>query len=83
MEKKIEVGSSRTFVLISLLLLTLNSFTAIPTEEELSRSTLWPEVQKLYYHPNEISCVASTADGALLASSCRANAAKEAAIAIW
>ena len=57
--------------------------TGVPYEEDLIQSTLWPEVQKLYGHGNEMLAVASTSDGGLLASACRAAQADHAFILLW
>jgi len=54
-----------------------------PTEDILHQNTLWPEMQKLYGHGYEIFCVASTPDGALLASACKASKPEHAAIILW
>lgn len=43
---------------------------ALPLEEQLLQSTLWPERIKLYGHPNEIVCLAANA--CHLASACKA-----------
>ena len=48
---------------------------APPTEENLLQNTLWPEMEKLYGHSNELSAVACSPDGALLASACKVVAA--------
>lgn len=54
-----------------------------PLEESLSRHTLWPEVEKLYGHGYEISCLAASHDGALVASACRASSLNHAVIRIF
>eukprot|EP00088_Acartia_fossae_P049297 TRINITY_DN5423_c0_g1_i6.p1 TRINITY_DN5423_c0_g1~~TRINITY_DN5423_c0_g1_i6.p1 ORF type:complete len:802 (-),score=139.46 TRINITY_DN5423_c0_g1_i6:13-2394(-) len=54
-----------------------------PTEESLVQNTLWPEVHKLYGHGYEVYCVASSADGRMVASACKSSQPKEAAILIW
>ncbi|XP_065224423.1 elongator complex protein 2 [Planococcus citri] len=59
------------------------SVNGIPTEDELAQNTLWPEMQKLYYHPNEVSSMASSHDGTLIASACKATSAKHASVAVW
>ncbi|KKY39541.1 putative wd domain-containing protein [Diaporthe ampelina] len=54
-----------------------------PLEESLSRHTLWPEVEKLYGHGYEISCLAASHDGSLVASACRASSLNHAVIRIF
>ncbi|XP_078357797.1 elongator complex protein 2-like isoform X6 [Oculina patagonica] len=54
-----------------------------PTEDILHQNTLWPEVQKLYGHGYEIFCVASSPDGSLLASACKASKPEHAALILW
>jgi elongator complex protein 2 len=62
----------------------------LPHERDLGVTSLWPEVRKLYGHQTELVCLASNAgkcDGPnqqiLLASSCKARDAENAAIRIW
>lgn len=54
-----------------------------PLEEALSRHTLWPEVEKLYGHGYEISCLAASHDGKLVASACKASSLNHAVIRIF
>ncbi|EGC32254.1 hypothetical protein DICPUDRAFT_155801 [Dictyostelium purpureum] len=54
-----------------------------PFEEHLLQSSLWPEIQKLYGHGNEIISVACSYDGQYLASACRASAPDQATVRIW
>lgn len=54
-----------------------------PLEETLSRHTLWPEVEKLYGHGYEISCLAVSHDGTLVASACRASSLNHAVIRLF
>ena len=51
-----------------------------PLEDQLARHTLWPEREKLYGHGYEISAVASSHDGTLVATSCRASSLDHAVI---
>lgn len=60
-----------------------HSFKGPPTEETLMQNTLWPEVQKLYGHGYEVFAITSTADGKVLASSCRATNEEHAQIILW
>mmetsp|Transcript_12089 Transcript_12089/g.22616 ORF Transcript_12089/g.22616 Transcript_12089/m.22616 type:complete len:1103 (-) Transcript_12089:973-4281(-) len=63
----------------------------LPTERDLGVLSLWPEVRKLYGHLTEIVCLASTAgrcsslenSQVLVASSCKARDADNAAIRVW
>ena len=52
--------------------------TVPPPEESLIQNTLWPELQKLYGHGNEIFAVCSNPDGSLIASACTAKKAEQA-----
>ncbi|KAI5806563.1 WD40-repeat-containing domain protein [Peziza echinospora] len=61
----------------------LNTLSHPPLEDHLSRHTLWPEVDKLYGHGHEISCVASTHSGRYIATACRASSTDHAAIRIY
>lgn len=54
-----------------------------PQEETLMQNTLWPEMQKLYGHGYEIFALAATADGSVLASTCKASNAEHAQIILW
>ncbi|RDA95774.1 hypothetical protein CP533_5116 [Ophiocordyceps camponoti-saundersi (nom. inval.)] len=54
-----------------------------PLEETLSRHTLWPELEKLYGHGYEISCLAASHDGRLVASACKASSANHAVIRLF
>lgn len=54
-----------------------------PIEENLSRHTLWPEVEKLYGHGYEISCLAVSHDGSLIASACKASSLNHAVIRLF
>ncbi|KAF4779337.1 WD repeat domain-containing protein [Colletotrichum scovillei] len=54
-----------------------------PFEESLSRHTLWPETEKLYGHGYEISCLAASYDGKLIASACKASSLNHAVIRVF
>ena len=69
----------------------------LPTEEELATSTLWPEIEKIYGHGYEASppvppaslltgvqvvTVATSHDGSLFATACRANNTEHAVVRI-
>lgn len=54
-----------------------------PFEESLSRYTLWPEVEKLYGHGYEVSCLAASHDGKLIASACKASSLNHAVIRVF
>lgn len=54
-----------------------------PTEEHLSRHTLWPEIEKLYGHGYEISCLAASHDGSIIATACKASSIDHAVIRLY
>ncbi|KAI0157550.1 elongator complex protein [Xylariaceae sp. FL1272] len=54
-----------------------------PFEESLSRHTLWPEREKLYGHGYELSCLAVSHDGKLIASACKASSINHAVIRLF
>ncbi|KAH9126107.1 hypothetical protein LEN26_009433 [Aphanomyces euteiches] len=51
--------------------------------EQLNRLSVWPEVQKLYGHGNELLCVTSNHAKTRLASACKARDETSASIWIW
>ena len=54
-----------------------------PFEDQLARYTLWPEREKLYGHGYEISAVAASHDGSMVATSCRASSLDHALIRMY
>ena len=54
-----------------------------PFEDQLARHTLWPEREKLYGHGYEISLVAASNDGTLIATACKASSADHAVIRLY
>lgn len=54
-----------------------------PLEDQLARHTLWPEREKLYGHGYEISAVATSHDGTVVATSCRASSLDHAVIRLY
>ena len=56
---------------------------SLPLEDQLARYTLWPEKEKLYGHGFEISAVASSHDGTVIATSCRASSLDHAVIRVY
>ncbi|KAJ8901719.1 hypothetical protein NDN08_003925 [Rhodosorus marinus] len=61
----------------------VDSMTMPPFEEELMQGRLWPEMAKLYAHGNDLSCVASSPDGLVLATAANSKLRQQAAIVIW
>mmetsp|Transcript_20795 Transcript_20795/g.84661 ORF Transcript_20795/g.84661 Transcript_20795/m.84661 type:complete len:740 (-) Transcript_20795:846-3065(-) len=61
----------------------LDSMTMPPFEEDLMQGRLWPEMAKLYAHGNDLSCVASSPDGLVLATAANSKLRQQAAIVIW
>lgn len=58
-------------------------FTHPPFEDHLARHLLWPETEKLYGHGYEISTVAVSRDGGLVATACRASSIDHAVIRLY
>ena len=58
-------------------------FTHPPFEDHLARHLLWPETEKLYGHGYEISAVAVSRDGSLVATACRASSIDHAVIRLY
>ena len=54
-----------------------------PVEDQLGRHLLWPEIEKLYGHGYEISALATSHDGAVIATACRASAIEHAVIRLY
>jgi elongator complex protein 2 len=54
-----------------------------PFEDHLARHLLWPETEKLYGHGYEISTVATSHDGTLVATACRASSIDHAVIRLY
>ena len=54
-----------------------------PQEDHLSRHTLWPETEKLYGHGYEISTLAASHDGSLVATACKASSVDHAVIRLF
>lgn len=54
-----------------------------PTEDLLSRHTLWPELEKLYGHGYEISECAYSSENGFLATSCKASSLDHAVIRLY
>ncbi|KAK9326298.1 quinon protein alcohol dehydrogenase-like superfamily [Lipomyces orientalis] len=62
---------------------SLRTLTTPPLESQLQRHTLFPEIDKLYGHGYEISSVAVSHSGNLLATTCRANSTTHAVIRLF
>jgi elongator complex protein 2 len=54
-----------------------------PLEDHLARHTLWPETEKLYGHGYEISALAASHDGSLVATACKASSIDHAVIRLF
>ncbi|KAL9108949.1 MAG: hypothetical protein Q9227_006345 [Pyrenula ochraceoflavens] len=54
-----------------------------PLEDNLAKGTLWPEQEKLYGHGYEISAVATSHDGTLIASACKSSSLSHAVIKLY
>ena len=54
-----------------------------PFEDQLARHMLWPEQEKLYGHGYEISAVATSHDGRVVATACKASSNDHAVVRIY
>lgn len=54
-----------------------------PFEDHLSRYTLFPEIEKLYGHGYEISCLGTSHDGSIAATACKASSIDHAVIRLF
>ena len=54
-----------------------------PLEDHLSRHLLWPETEKLYGHGYEISALAASHDGCVVATACKASSSDQAVIRLY
>lgn len=54
-----------------------------PLEDQLARQTLWPEREKLYGHGHEISTVAASHNGLVVATACKASSTEHAVIRLY
>ncbi|CAL9728090.1 elongator complex protein 2 [Monosporozyma unispora] len=61
----------------------VHSLTTPPMEDTLQRHLLWPEIEKLYGHGYETTCLDVTSDGQLVASACRSNTPQHSVIRIF
>ncbi|CAB4256451.1 similar to Saccharomyces cerevisiae YGR200C ELP2 Subunit of Elongator complex, which is required for modification of wobble nucleosides in tRNA [Maudiozyma barnettii] len=61
----------------------VTSLTHPPIEDQLQRHLLWPEIEKLYGHGYEITCLDVSPDRKLIASACRSNTPQHAVIRIF
>ncbi|KAL4801718.1 6-phosphofructo-2-kinase-domain-containing protein [Aspergillus unguis] len=61
----------------------LSNLTQPPLEDQLARSTLWPEHEKLYGHGYEISAVAVSHDRTLIATACKASSIDHAVVRLY
>ncbi|SZF01640.1 unnamed protein product [Blumeria hordei] len=55
----------------------------LPHEDQLSRDTLWPEIEKLYGHGYEISALATSHGGNIVATACKASSIDHAVIRLY
>ncbi|KAL7415694.1 WD40-repeat-containing domain protein [Mrakia frigida] len=59
------------------------AMTSPPTENTLSTSTYWPELEKLYGHGYELYALTSSHDSTLIATSCKSTNALHAVVRLY
>ena len=55
----------------------------LPTEDDLARNTLWPEIEKLYGHGCEIAAVTASHNGKVIASACKSSSLEHSVIRLY
>jgi elongator complex protein 2 len=78
-----ELGHAQEYVVFDGLDASIASITEPPTEDLLSRHTLWPEYEKLYGHGYEISGCSYSPHIELLATACKASSTDHAVIRLY
>lgn len=58
-------------------------FTDVPTEDQLNKFTLFPELKKLYGHGYEVFTVICNHAGTVFATACKASHPEQATIFLW
>jgi elongator complex protein 2 len=59
------------------------SWTTPPLEGQLSDHTLWPEINKLFGHTNDVVCLTISPNGLYVATACKARNAETSSILVW
>jgi len=60
-----------------------HTYGKFPSEDYIVNHTLWPEVNKLYGHGYEMSCLATNHSGNLIASACKSQKKEFSHIILW
>ena len=59
------------------------SWVAPPLEGQLSDHTLWPEINKLFGHTNDVVCLTLSPNGRYVATACKARNAETSSVLVW
>jgi elongator complex protein 2 len=54
-----------------------------PFEEQLMQNTLWPEIQKLYGHGDNVVCIACNYSGTHIVSACKGTRVEQCGVIVW